>query len=595
MSTRHTKAAAKAPTRAAAKAAARNGAAAGGSPTKFTGATAGRSKTAGLREGHGRFPLRLHAPTVNIVIVEVVAGVIVGVLAWRGVGWPWMAAAAAAVFLIAFVAFRDASLTHWTVIWWRWWRGRKSKPATKIWVAAPPVVEVELPNREGMCGLRWDGDVLITAVELTARPHTPTVLADGMAITEDVVPMDVVAECLWQYDINLMGIDFASAGRRIAPGTAYADSYDQLISVKPGVTSRRSWLILRLRFDPDDPGIRNRGGGIEGATKAAVAATRRVTRRLREASCLAVVADAAGLRAAHTALAAGLTPEDIQIERGTLATASGFVTTYRLHPDDLTNVNLGAWWAYRCVSAAVVIRITPGPKRGQIRTRSWVRHISTKRPSRSDRLPGLIRQYGDQAEALTATLPLGAHSWAAQRRIVSSSQSIARVESLAGLRIPVGASGQLIGSTPTGHPLLLPLAERGMLTRVYVDAPIWVAQQLVLRALAGGASARVSSSRPEAWWPMIRRLAEPRRLWLSQSDNNRVGTIQVCDHAPISYPSGAETLLLMGNAKVAADADIVVRQDRHSGLVTVTVGDGPARPITLEATKEETRYLGRLD
>jgi type VII secretion protein EccE len=590
MSTRHTKAPPKAPAKPS------KAPSAGGAATTFTGATAGGPKRVGSSRGErGRLPLRWYAPVLNIVITEVVAGVIVAVMVWRGVSWPWMAAAGAAVLLIAFVAFKDASLTHWAVIWWRWWRGRKSKLATRPWTSAPPIVEVALPNSEGMCGLRWDGDVLVTAVELTALPHTPTVLADGMAITDDVVPMDVVAQCLWQYDITLMGIDLASAGRRIAPGTAYADSYDQLISVKPGVTARRSWLILRLRFDPDDPGIRNRGGGIEGATRAAVAATRRATRRLREANCLAVVADADGLRAAHAALGAGLNAEDIQIERGTLATPSGFVTTYRLHPDDLTNVNLGAWWAYRCLSAAVIIRITPGPRRGQVCTRTWVRHVSTSRPSRSDRLPGLIRQYGDQADALTATLPLGAQSWAAQRRIVSSPQSVTDVETLAALRIPVGASGQLIGSTPTGHPMLLPLAERGMLTRVYVDAPIWVAQQLVLRALAGGASARISSSRPEAWWPMIRRLAEPRRLWLSQTDNSRVGTIQVCDHAPISYPTGAETLLIVGDVAAAGDADIIVRVDRHSGQVTVTIGDGPARPVKLEATKEETRYLGRLD
>lgn len=566
------------------------------SPAQFTRTPTARSRMASAREERGRFPLRLYTPVRNIVIAEVITAVIAGVMVWRALSWHWMVAAAATVFLIAFVAFKDASLTHWAVTWWRWWRHRKSKHATQIWTTAPPpIVDVALPNREGVCGVRWDGDVLITAVELTARRHTPTVLADGMAITEDVVPMQEVAKCLWQYDINLIGIDLASAGRRVAPGTAYAGSYDQLIGVKPGLTARRTWMILRLRFDPDDPGIRNRGGGIEGAVNAAVAATRRARRRLREANCLAVIADAASLRAAHTALAAGLDPEDIHIERGTLATSSGFVTTYRLHPDDLTNVHLGAWWAHRCVSAAVIIRITPGTKRGEVHLRTWVRHVCKTRPKPSDRLPGLIRQYGDQTEALTATLPLGEHSWAAQRRIVSSPQSITRVEALAGLHIQVGAGGQLIGSTPTGHPLLLPLAERGILTRVYVDAPIWVAQQLVLRALAGGASARVNSSRPEAWWPMIRRLAEPRRLWLSHSENNRVGTIQVCDHAPITYPSGAETLLILGNAQAVADADILVRLDRHSGQVTVTVGEGPARPVTLDATKEETRYLGRLD
>lgn len=566
--------------------------------TRFTGAVDRRTKSARANETPRRFPLSIHAPmpnvVVNIITAEVVAAVIAGVLAWRGVSWPWLIAAATAVILVALVAFKDASLTHWAVIWWRWWRGRKSKPATKIWTDPPGIFEVDLPNGEGRAGLRWDGNMLVSAVVLVARPQTPTIIDAGIAFTEDIVPMTEIAECLWQYDIHLAGIDVAQAGRRVAPGTAYAGSYDQLIGVNPAVTARRTWLVLRLRFDPADESIRNRGGGIEGAIKAAVAATRRVTRRMREANCGAVVADGAELRAAHAALGAGLVPDDTQIERGTLATPSGFVTTYRLHPDDLTNVNLGAWWAYRCVSAAVIIRLTPGARRGQVHVRTWVRHVSASRPSRSDRLPGLIRQYGDQAEALTATLPLGEHTWRAQRRIVSSPAPATGVAELASLQIPVGASGQLIGTTPTGNPMLLPLAERGMLTRIYVDAPLWVAQQLVLRALAGGASARVTSNRPEKWWPMIRRLAEPRRLWLSQSDNHRAGTIQVCDHAPVSYPSGAETLLIIGANGHPDDADIVMSQDRHTGQVMVNVG-GRNRPIMLAATKEETRYLGRLD
>ena len=104
--------------------------------------------------------------------------------------------------------------------------------------------------------------------------------------------------------------------------------------------------------------------------------------------------------------------------------------------------------------------------------------------------------------------------------------------------LPVGPGGQLIGSTPTNHPFLLPLTEPGTLTRIYIDAELWAAQQLVLRALPSGATTRVTSSRPEQWWPMIRSLAEPRRLWLSQtdrlsrSDTARVATVQVCDHCP---------------------------------------------------------------
>lgn len=74
----------------------------------------------------------------------------------------------------------------------------------------------------GNVGLRWDGDVLVTAVELLPQPNTPTVLADGVAVTEDVIPLNVVAECLWQFDINLLGIDVASEGRRVVADSVCA-------------------------------------------------------------------------------------------------------------------------------------------------------------------------------------------------------------------------------------------------------------------------------------------------------------------------------------------------------------------------------------
>lgn len=462
--------------------------------------------------------------------------------------------------------------------------------------------DTQLADGTSDVGLRWDGDVLVTAVELLPQPNVPTVLADGVAVTEDVIPLKVVADCLWQFDINLLGIDVASEGRRVVAGTAYARSYDQLISVRPGVIARRTWLILRLRFDPDDLGIRNRGGGVEGAIAAAMSATRRAARRLREENCGAVVADADSLQDAHAALSAGLGPEDTKIERGTLATPNRFVTTYRVHPDDVTNLNLGTWWAHRSVSTAVIIRLTPDRRPGRVHMRTWVRYVTAARPDRSDRLPGLIRQYGDQAEALTATMPLGEASWKAQQRIVSSPRAVRDIADLGDLQLPVGPGGQLIGSTPTNHPFLLPLTEPDTLTRIYVDAELWVAQQLVLRALPSGATTRVTSSRPEQWWPMMRSLAEPRRLWLSQTDRltrsetARVATVQVCDHCPVSYPSGARTLLMIGtnNKEMEDQADVVLRQ-RRGGLHADVWIDGRKRPVRLSVTKEETRYLGRLD
>lgn len=559
---------------------------------------AAEPKYAPRRRHH--FLFRVHAPMRSIVVAEVLTSALIAVMAWRGVSWPWMICVGVLLAVLGLCAFKDASPAHWAKQWWRWWRGHKRKSAAEVWARDPAddpqIFNLELPDGEGMAGLRWDGGVLVTAVALIPRKNTPTILDDGMAITTDTVPLDVLADCLWQFDINLISVDYVGAGRRVVPGTAYARSYDQLIEVKPGIADLRGWVILRLPFDPKAAGIRRRGGGPEGALRAAVAATRRVARRLQEHNCGAVVADAEQLYAAHTALLAGLTAADTQIERGTLATPTGFVTTSRAHSDDLTSRNIGAWFARRCTSTALVVRLTPGGVAGRVRVRTWVRQQTTTRPDRADRLPGLVRQYCDQDDAVTCTLPLGTESLRAQQRIVSSTAPEIDANSLASVSIPVGPGGQLIGYTSSGHPFLLPLTQPGRLTRVIVDAPLWVAQQLVLRSLPTGANARVSTTRPDEWWDMMRRLSEPRRLWLEQSDHHRVGDIQVCDGVPPIYAGGARTLLMVGNRDrdLERAADIVLRVNPHNGQATVAVG-GRSWPLTLRVTKEESRYLGRID
>lgn len=95
----------------------------------------GKKKDRGERK---RFPLRISAPHRTVVVAEVVASVIIGVLVWRGVQWPWLVATGAVILLVALLTFKDASLPHWVVIWWRWWRGRNAKP----WTDLPDIVGV---------------------------------------------------------------------------------------------------------------------------------------------------------------------------------------------------------------------------------------------------------------------------------------------------------------------------------------------------------------------------------------------------------------------------------------------------------------------
>lgn len=114
-------------------------------PSRSTAASSragGRARTATrgkkVRDDRRRFPLRFYAPHTAVVGAEVVASLVIGVLVWQGVQWPWLVATGAVILLVALLAFKDASLPHWVVIWWRWWRSRNAKP----WADLPDIVGV---------------------------------------------------------------------------------------------------------------------------------------------------------------------------------------------------------------------------------------------------------------------------------------------------------------------------------------------------------------------------------------------------------------------------------------------------------------------
>lgn len=575
-----------------------------------------------LAEEKRPFPFRVHAPQINAIIAVVLISAAAAILLAFHITWPWILAAGVSIAAIATILFKDAGLIGWIGVWFRWLRSHKTNPA----LAGPidDVLEIEMPDGEGFAGVRWDGNYLVAIVALWSQPHTPTVISEGRPATIDTIPLPVIADGLWQNEISLSGIDVVAVGRRTSGDTAYAALYDQIVGLEPATTAQRTWLVLRMPFDPGSDAVLHRGGGIEGANKAIVYAARRLTRSLREANCIATVAGRAEFRTAHSALASGLThPQDqeaVDVQRGTIAGAAGHVTTYRMRPQDLTNENLSIWWSYRspatttvtrATTTTTVLRIEPGvgagPSDRRVQVRAWIRHITAEAPGPHDRLPGLIRQYGDQYEAFVTTMPFGAKSLAAQSRMVLSKAAHMTPNDLDVLQIPVGPSGQLIGRTLAGNNFFLPFAQAGRLTRIYIRGSLQTAQQQLLRSLAGGSTCRIVSSRPEQWYPMMRRLSEPNRLWLHPDPSPRIATVHVCDQVPVSYPAGAVTLIMIDTERFGAspaDADIVIWEDAQ-GRVTVTTGHETAvdergnlvtrpnrpEPITLYGAREETRYL----
>ncbi|WP_165611090.1 type VII secretion protein EccE [Mycobacteroides chelonae] len=579
---------------------------------------AARRKKKTSPEERRPFPFRVHAPQLNAIIAVVLTSAAAAAMMAFHITWPWILAAGFAITAIATVLFKDAGLLQWIGVWFRWFRSHKTNPA----LAGPidDVLDIEMPDGEGFAGVRWDGNYLVAIVALWPQPHTPTVISEGRPATIDTVPLSVIADGLWQNEISLSGIDVVAVGRRTSGDTAYAALYDQIVGLEPATTAQRTWLVLRMPFDPGSDAVLHRGGGIEGANRAIVYAARRLARSLRENNCLATVASKAEFRTAHTALATGLThaqdQEEVDIQRGTIGGAAGHVTTYRMRPQDLTNENLSIWWSYRSPATTTVTRATTTttvlriePRNGagrpdrRVEVRAWIRHITAEAPGAHDRLPRLIRQYGDQYDAFVTTMPFGAKSLAAQSRMVLSKAALLQPSELDFLRIPVGPSGQLVGRNQLGHNYFLPFAQAGKVTRIYIKASLRVAQQQLLRSLAGGSTCRIVSNRPEQWYPMLRRLSEPNRLWLHPDPSARIASVHVCDGVPVNYPPGLVTLIMIETGS-PADADIVIWEDAH-GRVTVTSGHEtvvdekgnlvvrPNRPepITLYGAREESRYL----
>ena len=98
--------------------------------------------------------------------------------------------------------------------------------------------------------VRWQGDYLISVIELVPRPFTPTVIVSGQAYTDDVV--DTSWSSNWQEaHCPDLEADAVSAGYRVgrtAPASLVA-LYEQVVGPYPAPANRRTWIVLRA--DPE--------------------------------------------------------------------------------------------------------------------------------------------------------------------------------------------------------------------------------------------------------------------------------------------------------------------------------------------------------
>ncbi|WP_245568487.1 type VII secretion protein EccE [Nocardia concava] len=550
---------------------------------------------------------------LSLVIPVALVGVVASLVA-VALHTPWWAALIAglvpALIGLAPVAGVPVGLRLGRWVAYRWKRAQRKNFDENA------TVDVPMPEG-GSCGLRWDGTLLTTMLRIDPPPDTLTLLRRGSLSTDQLLPLNEIAACLRQYDVELHSIDVISTGTRTASPEAvisgYAASiaplgrlYDEILGPLPAIAHRTMWLVLRLNPLGNAKAVDNRGGGPEGALRSALVATRRVANRLAGHGITASVLTNQEMTTALRELTRGIPVAELTEHPDNLEHNGVYLTSYQIDPQLFNSDGLAKIWSVRSLATTVTVRLQPVPepnaKPGQpasvIEVDARVRY-DTPYEHGEPPVAGLKELPRRQLWALMDILSYGTQE-------IRPSGYRGPVDVLTDIAMPTAGCGQLIGADATGSGIAVPLIGDGS-RRIDIIASLPLAQQVILRAIALGAGAVVHTARPGAWQAMVANVAAPNALSLASSVThssrgtavtgrlaNPAATVIVFDGVPASAPPGSATVVTIHGAISAdyePDADVTIVQHPDAPH-TITVHT-PATMTTAQmvTTPAEQHYL----
>jgi type VII secretion protein EccE len=465
--------------------------------------------------------------------------------------------------------------------------------------AAAEPFDVPVPDSGGeRCGMRWDGHHLVTMLEVERANVAPTLLRPEEIRTDDAVPLAEAARCLSQFDIRLAAIDVVTLGVRTRGEHEVIQLYEQLLGPLPASTSRTVCLVLR--FDPVDnaEAIESRGGGHEGTLRTMLVATRRVASRLATRGVRVRALTAAELTAAEAGMLYG-TPLGEWSERWNAVQHNDIeLAGYAVRPHRLNSEVLAGIWSVPGMSTLLRLRLTPAPRTrtpgrdgGDVAVTALVRHDTVA--GARDEQRKMLQELG--LRPLTGQ----------QRRVVleggfvaPSGAAYGPPAALAGLAVPAGGCGQVIGATDDGFGVAVPLFGPSV-RRVEIVGSLDLIQQMTLRAVAVGARVIVHSARAEAWLDLAALVGVPEALSVTQpsggAQHTAAATMIVYDGiGSAGQVSEATVVHVRETGEVTAailDADVVlVESSEQRGRVHIRTAGGDVE-VRVVSIPEEQRYL----
>lgn len=343
------------------------------------------------------------------------------------------------IALIAVVTVRGRRLTGWVAAVFSWRRRHRTTPPAP---SEPAVGATVMPGDH--VAVRWQGDHLMSAIELVPRPFTPTVVVNGQSFTDDVLDTALVEKLIAAHCPELEA-DVVAAGYRVgktAPASLVA-LYEQVVGPYPAPASRRTWIVLRADPELTRKPAQRRDSGVPGLARYLVASTTRLADRL--------AGDGIDARPSRSFDDFDRATE-VGFERETWSAIKGcstFTAAYSAPggPD--------VWWSARADHTITRMRIRPGTPPTTTVLLTTLANPSTPR--------GFSCLFGGQRAALQGVGPVSDKHY----------------------ELPIGSAGILIGETADRYPVYMPFDDVDVSINLG-DARLFT--QFVVRSAAAGAA-----------------------------------------------------------------------------------------------------------
>lgn len=515
------------------------------------------------------------------IVAGIIAAWLLGFAGWHG------AVFGAAAVSICLLPYRRRTLRRWVAlagnyIWERRNRFRGGALAEPFDAGMGDGSQI---------GFRWDGKTLLSLLRIEENPQAMTVLEPGMTVSGEVLSIQLVADCLRQFDIALDSIDVISQGARSDGHTPIAAIYDAVLGPLPAIAQRTVWVVLR--FDPAlcADAIRRRGGGYEGVLRTATTATQRVANRLVEAGLRPRVMTSAEIAHATNQLSDGANLRNVDETWLTCLQGNFHLRSFLMTSAMLTAAGVGLLWTIPSYSTTICISLRRDERHDLVKIRGLTR-LDTHGPNQIH-LDGLEDLPGQQFSALISTLPVPPPKHSVGRWLYGTGETPFR-----SLALPASGCGQVIGADPQGRAVALPLFGP-QIGEVDICGGLHVAQQVLLRSLALGARVRVHTSRAAAWRDMVERVSDRSLLWVTdfsrgslQAGADRNYSVEVFDGlAAQSVRVGVTTLVLQPQGTApSSTCDVALELLDTNGTVKVSTRAGSA-VVTMVATDDELRFI----